>query len=255
MDSSLLKKLPAFPACAGEVIRRAATGLSSEDVVRLAGTDQILAGSLIQAANSAAYTWSGTVGNLPQAVMYLGEVRAARVLVSAAMKPILGVVGHQKLFDHSLEVAHVAVQLASEKNVINPADAHILGLLHDVGELLFKIAPPEHGRRLTELVAAGVEKPVAEEMAYGLTHAQAGASVLRHWRMPEEYATAVEFHHSPEKGGSAGSALLYLAEQWTDPDGDVLTDCRLIYSLETLNLTLQNFGGKPSHSHQPVLAH
>jgi hypothetical protein len=89
---------------------------------------------------------------------------------------------------------------------------------------------------MQELVAAGCERSVAELLFFGATHGQAGADVLRHWCLPETYVRAVEYHHDPETGGDIGAALLYLTEQWTEPNGDCLREDRLEYSLGALQL-------------------
>ena len=233
----LIPQLPVFPVCAAEVIRASSCGyMTAEQLITLASKDQVLAGGLLQAANSAGNPWSGRVCSVKQAVMHLGEIRAAQVLVAAAMKPILAVVGHQKLWDHSLEAASVAHKLAFSSKMFDPAGAYVLALLHDVGELLLRLAPTEVRMSLQELVSAGCERSVAELLIFGATHGQAGADVLRHWCMPEAYVRAVEYHHDPETGGDIGAALLYLTEQWTEPDGVSLREDRLEYSLGALKL-------------------
>jgi HD-like signal output (HDOD) protein len=210
--------------------------MSSQQLIELAGHDQTLAGALVQAANGAKYTWSGKVRTLEQAVAYLGEIRATQMLVEAALKPILAAVSHRRLWEHSLEAAAVAHRLATSSRMMAPSDAYLLGLVHDAGALLLALAPADARASLRSLTNAGCETPVAELLIFGTTHAQAGADVLRFWNMPEDYIDAVEHHHDPETGGGAGAALLYLTEQWTEPDGDRLRDDRLDYSLATLNL-------------------
>jgi putative nucleotidyltransferase with HDIG domain len=219
------------------VIRAACKGpVKAEQLIDLAGADPVLAGNLIQAANSASYTWSGKVRTLQQAVMYLGEIRATHLLISVAMKPILSVVGHQQIWEHSVEAASVARKLCASSDVFDPSTAYILGLLHDVGMLLLRLGPAEAQANMLSLVEAGCERGVAELLFLGATHGQAGADILREWRMPPDFIAAVEFHHDPETSGDPGSALLYLAEQWTEPNGDRLREDRVEHSLAVLGL-------------------
>ena len=234
----LLDRLPVFPVCAAEVLRVARGGqMTAAQLVSLANRDQVLAGHLVHAANAAKYTWSGQVRNVEQAVAYLGEIRATQMLVEAAVKPIMTVVGHRTLWEHSQEAAAVAHRLALSSGLVPPSDAYLLGLVHDVGTLLLALAPAEARAALQSLIAGGCETPVAELLIFGTTHAHAGADVLRHWGMPEDYVAAVEYHHDPEVGGGAGAAILYLTEQWTEPDGDRLRDDRLEFSMSELNLS------------------
>ena len=233
----LVCNLPVFPDCAAEILRVARRGqINVERLVDLAGHDQVLAGALIKAANGAKYTWSGSVRSLKEAVIYIGEIRATQILVEAAIKPILAVVGHKTLWDHSLEAAAVAQRLATSSGLLRPSEAYLLGLMHDAGSLLLALTPADARAGFQALIAAGCETPVSELIMFGATHAQTGADVLRHWGMPDEYVTAVEHHHDPECGGGVGAAMLYLTEQWTEPNGDQLRDDRLEYSLESMNL-------------------
>jgi putative nucleotidyltransferase with HDIG domain len=235
---TLVRRLPVLPVCAAEVIRAARDGnISADRLVYLANQDQVLAGNLIQSANSAAYTWAGRVGNVEQSVLYLGEMRASQLLLSVALKPILGVTGHQALWEHSLEVAHVSHRVAADTHSMHSPDAYILGLLHDVGQLLLHMFPFETRGRVSMLIDSGATRDIAETSVFGLTHAEAGAYVLRFWKMPEDYVEAVLHHHHPEAGGGAGAAMLYMAEQWTDPAGDELETARLDCALNTLKLS------------------
>lgn len=245
---ALIPQLPVFPACASEVMRAGTKGLSAEQIICLAARDQVLAGSLIKKANSAAYSWSGTVATLPQAVFYLGQERAGQVLLAEALRPILRVVGHRELFEHSLEAAHVAERLASASQTFDVPGAYILGLLHDVGELLLKLTPVESRRRVEDLISQGAPRREAESAVFGVTHAEAGADVLKHWRLPEDYVAAVAFHHFPQGGGGLGAAVLYLAEQWTDPNGDPPCEDQLHYCASLLKLDAENLAGVSSGS-------
>lgn len=249
---NLIPRLPVFPACAAEILRARKTGLSSDQIVRLASRDQVLAGGLLKAANSAVYTWSGTVTTLGQAVWYLGEERSTQVLFTEALKPVLLVVGHRKLYEHSIEAAHVAERLASTSQTFDTGSAYILGLLHDVGELLFRLTPPENILQVEDLISKGMGRREAESAVFGVTHAEAGADVFRSWRLPEEYAVAVACHHSPREGG-IGSALLYLAEQWTDPNGDLPSEDDLQHCARLLKLNAESLAVTSPSSDTPRL--
>ncbi|HYO80211.1 MAG TPA: HDOD domain-containing protein [Bryobacteraceae bacterium] len=225
---ALIPRLPAFPSSAGQVVRAASSGcIPSEKLVRLAASDPVLAGSFIAAANSGSSSWGGTVGTVQKAAMYLGEVKGTQVLLRVALQPVLSVIGHSRLWEHSLEAANVALRLAANSTQFAEPDAYVLGLLHDIGELLFRLAPAEAAAGVETLVSRGLSRPEAEATVYGASHAQAGSDILQHWGLPDEYRTAVEFHHNPEATDSAGAALLYLCEQWTDPADDPCSDDRL----------------------------
>jgi HD-like signal output (HDOD) protein len=236
--ASLANKLPVFPPAALQVMRAARAGnLASNQLVEFAARDQVLAGSLLAAANAAAYTWSGTVRNLQSAVLYLGDVRASAVLISAALKPVLGAPGSNGLWVHSVLAASAAEQLATMSGQIQPGDAYTVGLLHDVGKLLIRLAPAEVSAVRQRLIRNGCATSVAEVLTCGATHAEAGADVLRHWGLPADYIEAVEFHHEPEHVDLPLASLLYLAEQCTGSEEDLPSAARMRHALDVLGVT------------------
>jgi putative nucleotidyltransferase with HDIG domain len=237
----LAPELPVFPAAALKVLRAARSNpLCSTQIVDLAMTDPVLAGSLLSAANAAAYTWSGTVRNVQAAVMYLGDIRAAAVLLAAALKPVMCPSGDQELWLHSLAAASAAEQLARLSDHINPNEAYTVALVHDVGKLLMQLAPPDVSAARQRLIRNGCAAAVAEVLTCGATHAEAGADVLRHWALPPEYIEAVEFHHEPEHTRSSFAALLYLAEQCTGGEEDLPSAVRTTHALDVAGVTAED---------------
>lgn len=235
---ALAPRLPVFPAAALRVIAAVrGEALSESHIVEFAMSDPVLAGSLLSAANAAAYTWSGTVRNVQAAVMYLGNVRSASVLLTTALKTVLGSPGDQQLWEHSSAAATAAEQLARIGGQTNANDAYTVGLLHDVGKLLMQLTPADVSAARHRLTRNGCAPAVAEVLTCGATHAEAGAEVLRHWGLPAEYIEAVEFHHEPEHAHTSFAALLYLAEQCTGSEEDLPSAARTKHALDAVGVT------------------
>jgi HD-like signal output (HDOD) protein len=231
----LTPHLPVFPAVAAEVIRTSREdGLSFDRLFQLASSDQTLAGQLIQASNTAAFSTVEPVRDLRKAVMLLGTDRASRILVAAAMKPLLTTKGLGDLWHHSLVAARVSELIAARASVCPAGDAYLLGLIHDVGRLLLRLAPNHVTAAAQKLVDSGCPTDLAELVICGATHSQAGGSVLRHWGLPEEWAVAVDFHHEPEHCDSALAAMLCITEHLTESAEDLPSMARLNASLQAL---------------------
>jgi HD-like signal output (HDOD) protein len=227
--------LPVFPAVAAEVIRTGRQdALSFDRVVQLASSDQTLAGHLIQASNTAAFSTVEPVRDLRRAVMILGTDRASRILVVAAMKPLLTTKGVSDLWHHSLVAARVTELIATRTSVCPTGDAYLLGLIHDVGRLLLRLAPNHATAATQKLMDSGYSPDLAELLICGATHSQAGGSVLRHWGLPQEWTVAVDFHHEPEHCDSPLAAMLYIAEHLTESAEDLPSIARLNAALQAL---------------------
>lgn len=121
---------------------------------------------------------------------------------------------------------------------MDPEKAYTVGLLHDIGRLLLELAPPAVLERRDRLRASGVDSAIAELLTCGTSHAEAGADVLELWNLPEEYMTAVAFHHEPDRCDSVLASLLYVVEFWTASEEDLPSSWQLRHSLDQLGLTL-----------------
>ena len=123
-------------------------------------------------------------------------------------------------------------QLAKISRKVDPSEAFLAGLLHDVGKLAIALLPSELNSSLDRLMIKGCQPAVAEVVVCGFDHAEAGADILRHWKFTDELIAAIRFHHTPERTSSAMAAILYLTEYWTDAEEDIPSNARLEAAFE-----------------------
>ncbi len=135
-------KLPSLPEVALRV-RKAAQdeNAPAAEIARLIALDPALAARLLRVANSAFYRGSRSVDNLQMAVARLGNQAVRSLVASLAMQqlfqtPSTALKAPMKdLWVHSTEVATLASALAARFTKLNPDDALLAGLLHDIGVL------------------------------------------------------------------------------------------------------------------------
>ena len=120
-------------------------------------------------------------------------------------------------------------------------DAYALGLLHDIGGLLLQLAPPPACRLCQSLLEAGCPSLLAESIAFGINHAEAGHQVLKKWGLPELAAEAIRIHHEPEQATSALAVVLYLVEHWTASSEDLPSRLRIESAFKILGITARDF--------------
>jgi putative nucleotidyltransferase with HDIG domain len=236
--SGIMTKLPVYPAVAMKLY-----GLLSSDEVslptldRVAKSDQVIAGKMLQAANSAFYSPRQLIKTVSQAISYVGIEDARRILLASAVQPLFSSPRLRRIWKHAVEAAQVAEQIATMSKTVDPAEAFLLGLLHDVGKLAVALMPAELNSSLDRLIVKGCESAVAEVVVCGFDHAEAGADVLRYWQFSEELVTAVRYHHLPDRTASRMSALLYLTEFWTDSEEDIPSNARLDLAFERVGIS------------------
>lgn len=159
-----------------------------------------------------------------------------RLLVACSLQSIYWGAGQQMLWQHSLEAAQVAEQLAHASGAVDPAEAFFAGLLHDAGKAVYPLISDDLNACRLRLTSQGCRGLMVEHLLAGFNHAEAGAELLRRWELDEGLVTGIRWHHQPEEPENPLAAILYLAEFWTDPDEDLPARCRLAHALRLTGL-------------------
>lgn len=171
------------------------------EVEALLKAEPVLCGKVLQIANSAYYGLPRAVCSIYQALMLLG-VHAVRgiVLGVAAASTLRGnrvVSGiERELWRHSVTVAGYAQRIASACHWGHRVseDAYIVGLLHDIGSLFLaaRFSGVYHS-----LLQAAEDLLSAERELFGYDHADIGAMIAEHWKLPERIVRVIGEHHAP----------------------------------------------------------
>ena len=243
VDESAIRRvaarLPAWPRAAAEAYRLSlSNSVSLDSLERAAGSDAVIAGLLIKAANAAAYAQRSPVRSLRQAVSNIGLDATRRILAAASLRPLFAARHLQRLWDHALLAAACAESLAAQLAVVDPTEAFLAGLVHDVGRLALLNLPRTTTETLHMLIERGVETVPAELLLCGCDHGHAGAIVLDEWRFDEAVIEAVRHHHQPERTPSALASLLYLTEHLLGAEEDLASAARLHLACSALGTTL-----------------
>lgn len=179
---------------------------SARDLERLVANDQAIAAKLLKLANSAFYGLPGKVNSLSRAITLLGfNTVRSMVLTIGVVNKFSGASGSEyfdrgKFWEHSLSVAVASKLLGSKDPTINPEEAHIAGLLHDLGKMVFDYTMPrEFQEALRWIHEFGQEPRQAERAAIGYAHDEIGAMLAARWRFPDFIREAMACHHDTAK--------------------------------------------------------
>lgn len=233
-----LWRIPVFPEAALETLtamRDQAASLNR--VVECARRDPATAGAVMKLANSALFGARGGVSTLRLAIMRLGFETARKVVITLALRPVLALPKMEGLWSHSLEVADLAEQLASQSDGVDPGEAYLAGLLHDVGRIALRAAPLYDAARLHGLEESGCPAVYAEDLILRTDHAELGAQIAVMWGLPELLVCAIRQHHHPESADVRHAHILYLAEYLSCSNEDLPSRLRLELSMKNLGLS------------------
>jgi putative nucleotidyltransferase with HDIG domain len=245
----VIDRLPVFPSAARDVVRYASNPESGiRELEKAASMDQVLAGLLIQTANSAYYSPDRPIAAIRHAISYIGLETARKVLLAAAVRSTFATLRHRQLWNHALDVAQVAEHLARRSKLrCEPAEAFLAGLVHDVGCLAFSMMPPNFLERFYRLTSRGCPPVEVEMCLAGLCHGEVGAETLKQWKFPDALVEAVRWHHRPERSSGCLASLVYLGEFWSGSEEDLPSCIRLRTALERAGIspeTLTEIGRK-----------
>jgi HD-like signal output (HDOD) protein len=232
-------RLPVFPVVALKVLELTSDqDASFLEMERLVSRDQVLAGRILQAANSGLYNPSGRIASIRQAISYIGLEVTRKVLMVVVFQPLFASAGLHLLWKHSLEIAELAERLTAFINRHPAGQAFLAGLVHDVGRLALLMSSGEDVIAYQRLLDRGCEPVFAEMVLCGFDHGAAGADILRWWSFPEHLTEAVERHHQPEHSDSELASILYLAEFWAGSKEDLESAARLHHALKRTGIPL-----------------
>lgn len=135
-------KLPSMPAWAAKVHRMLDDfNVSIGQIVSAVSSDPAFVAQLLKIANSAAYAGKPRVDNVNSAISRLGYKMLRNLVIAVSMSE-LSVLKKPKLrryldefWQHSRDVAATCHVLAKSQKHLNPDQAMLAGLIHDIGRL------------------------------------------------------------------------------------------------------------------------
>ena len=227
--SRVIDRLPVFPAAAREMMKcLSSMDTSVRELEKVASLDPVMSGLLIQTANSSYYSPNMPIGAIRHAISYIGVETARKVLLAATLRSNFASMRLHQLWNHSLDVAQTAERLAKRSRIhLDPSQAFLAGLVHDVGRLAFSIMPATFLERFYRLTDRGCPAVEVEICLSGLCHGEVGAQTLLQWKFPDHFTEAVRWHHRPERSTSPLASLLYLAEVVSESEEDLPSAIRM----------------------------
>ncbi len=238
--AATVHRLPVFPAVAlRALLIRTDDDSGLEQMESLVSSDQVLAGRVIEAANSSLLSPVRRISTIGQALAYIGLEGARRVVMAQVFRPLFASTALQKLWRHSLETAVKAERLAGISGQAPGEEAFLAGLVHDVGRLALERLPEAEAASYRGLLERGADAVFAELLVCGFDHGGAGAEILRSWSFPLHLVEGVACHHRPEASDHPMASLLHVAECWTGSGEDLPSTRRLQLALKRLNVSAE----------------
>lgn len=194
--------LPVLPATTQKVLALMSDpDVSIEKVKRLVSTDPGLTAKILKVANSAFYGSYRNIQNLSQAILRLGLNAVRNIVVATSMKNVYKKFGlaEKLIWEQMLGAALAASVIARHTRIVDPEDAFIGGLLHDIGKVVVNNEYPEKFAKVIERVYnEQVSFEVAEKDVFEFSQRDVGAFVVKKWGFPENLELLIKFFDDKE---------------------------------------------------------
>ena len=191
-----LPSLPTTVSRITELINDPASNLS--DVAEVIQTDPAMALKTLRLVNSAYYGVGQRVDTVDHAVSMLG-IKVIRNLAYTAAVFETFQRGSGELLHHSVTTGiamRSLVECAPCRGIVDPDEAFVYGLLHDVGKILiYEFLPKEAESAILMSHARKMPMFEAERAVIGVDHAAIGSRLIEKWNLSPQLAAALAGHH------------------------------------------------------------
>lgn len=195
-------ELPVLPATTQKVLGiMADPDVSIEKIKRLISTDPALTAKILKVANSAFYGSYRNIQNLSQAILRLGLNAVRNMVVATSMKNVYKRYGlaEKLLWEQMIGSALASSVIARHTRLVDPEDAFIGGLLHDIGKVVVNNEFPEKFAKVMERVYnEQVTFDTAERDLFEFSQREVGAFVVKKWGFPENLEFLIKFFDDNE---------------------------------------------------------
>ena len=245
------ENLPTLPGIALKII--AAYQEPDPDIQQIGDlltTDPPLTFKILKIVNSSFYSLPTKITSVHHAIKLLG-IKAIKnlalcfTLINTFQSNKYELIDYKRFWKNSL-VGASATKLIAEKLVPDHADdAFILGLLQDIGILIFGYCmPKQYALVLNEVGKNANIYPQVETQVLGINHQEIGEYLTKSWDLPNTFYLPIGYHHIPEKLPSAQSSILELTRilHLSSLFIDLLNDKNRAMSLWKLKETVNHFG-------------
>ena len=198
-----LRCLPPLSAVAIKLQLADREDLGIDDVAEMIRADAALSADVLRLANSPLFGLGQPATSILHAVALLGLNRVIAFVITAALRsfanPARGTAALKRCWRHGLTCGLICEDLA-EIVGLDPDIAYTAGLLHDIGRSgMLGVWTRRYARLLDEATPEPLALLASERRALGIAHTDAGAFLLRDWRLPEVLVDVAQFHHDPTR--------------------------------------------------------
>ena len=188
-------KLPILPEIALKVREAVSdTNAAAAAIAKAVSSDATIAARLLQVVNGPLYRGANAINSLQSAIARLGPPLVRNLVTSLILKQLFQSKSSllrqhmQVLWEHSTQVAAISHVLARRFTRLQPDEAMLAGLIHDIGVLPILLK----AENLPELLADEMQlNEIIDKL-----HPSIGRLILDAWKFPPELVAVAAEHEN-----------------------------------------------------------
>ena len=188
---------------------------NASDLAPLIARDPMLSARVLQAANSAAYVSTRpVVSTIPDAVRQIGTTTIRSIASALGIFDVMPPSAPDgfnpiRCWQHSFAVAMLCERLAPKDGGADAGLAYLVGLCHDLGEILFHTHfGKEYGQVIDWQKRTGRKMDEVERDMLGLTRGQLVQTIVQCFGLPDAIKEPIRSFHEPQATPAARDAAV-----------------------------------------------
>jgi len=189
-----------------------------DDIADVILVDPALSATILKLSNSSFFNYPGKIDTISKAVLVLGITEVYNLVIAYFTTKAFSSINtsaefFEDFWEQSVDCALMIKFLGFKLNIPNSERLFILGLLHNLGELVMQQFMPEQVEAISKITTNELPWKKQQE-TFGFTYATCAGELLKLWQLPYSliepirYQDEEDFEHS-----TCETKLLFMAKR------------------------------------------
>lgn len=196
--------LPTLPVIINNIIVTAKSdSTTANDLARFISNDQALSARVLKIANSPYYGLPKKIDSISRAIIVIGFKEIISIALGSGIFKALTpkskdvLLDMNELWKHSIGVGFASKQIEMTTKKSMEESTMLMGLLHDIGKILFLIYfPGDYSEVLVKHHTEGAHLYEVEQDLLGIDHPEIAYMLMKQWNFPDNISIPIRYHHN-----------------------------------------------------------
>ncbi|MCP5162001.1 MAG: HDOD domain-containing protein [Hahellaceae bacterium] len=172
------------------------------DYAEIISLDPSLAARVLKLSNSVLYRFPSQIDTLTQAINVIGSEAVIHLALANCTGNVVnqiakGTIDIDRFWNESVECALLMRNLGIMNGTKRHERLFIIGLLHNIGELVVAQVAPEKASEIEKMTRENANPLENQRQVLGFNYADCSAELVTAWKLPDNLVIPIRFQHIP----------------------------------------------------------